>query len=208
MKLMPPQEVEIPRPTNKRAGKSKKSTARATAARAAKGASRESSVSVHRGIADSSSVLEPTANADIPAATTAGPVDDVHPTSSRAPVQPAVPSKVQKGVKRKADTTTSFGEEVVSAKVATRRESGRPPKKPNYFIDYNQLKPRFKGKQTEQMKYCQRIMNELFTKKCKSFTWPFLEPVDVEGLKLEDYYDIVKNPMDLGTIRLASFFLF
>ncbi|VIP00230.1 Bromodomain containing protein, partial [Brugia malayi] len=51
------------------------------------------------------------------------------------------------------------------------------------------------------MKFCQRLVNELFTKKCKSFTWPFLEPVDVEGLKLEDYYDIVKNPMDLGTIR-------
>jgi hypothetical protein len=28
-----------------------------------------------------------------------------------------------------------------------------------------------------------------------------LEPVDVEGLKLHDYYDIIKNPMDLGTIK-------
>uniref|UniRef100_A0A0R3RRQ2 Bromodomain-containing protein n=1 Tax=Elaeophora elaphi TaxID=1147741 RepID=A0A0R3RRQ2_9BILA len=198
MKLLPPQEVEIPRPTAKRAaGKSKKSTGRVAAI---KGGSRESSVSVQRGVADSSSILDAAANGAIHASASAA-VDDVHPTSSQAPVQPVLPSKVQKGVKRKADTTTSFGDDVVSAKIATRRESGRPPKKPNYFIDYNQLKPRFKGKQTEQMKFCQRLVNELFTKKCKSFTWPFLEPVDVEGLKLEDYYDIVKNPMDLGTIR-------
>ncbi|VBB31273.1 unnamed protein product [Acanthocheilonema viteae] len=193
-----PQEVEIPRPTAKRAaGKSKKSTGRVAVV---KGGSRESSVSVQRGVADSSSILDAAANGAIHASATAT-VDDVHPTSSQAPVQPVLPSKVQKGVKRKADTTTSFGDDVVTAKIATRRESGRPPKKPNYFIDYNQLKPRFKGKQTEQMKFCQRLVNELFTKKCKSFTWPFLEPVDVEGLKLEDYYDIVKNPMDLGTIR-------
>uniref|UniRef100_A0A915PH32 Bm4523 n=1 Tax=Setaria digitata TaxID=48799 RepID=A0A915PH32_9BILA len=214
MKLLPPQvllnpshravntvmaqEVEIPRPTAKRAaGKSKKSTGRIPVV---KGGSRESSVSVQRGAADSSSILDATANGGVHASASAA-VDDVHPTSSQAPVQPVLPSKVQKGVKRKADTTTSFGDDVVSAKIATRRESGRPPKKPNYFIDYNQLKPRFKGKQTEQMKFCQRLVNELFTKKCKSFTWPFLEPVDVEGLKLEDYYDIVKNPMDLGTIR-------
>ncbi|VDN84650.1 unnamed protein product, partial [Brugia pahangi] len=197
MKLLPSQEVEIPRPTAKRAaGKSKKSTGRIAVV---KGGSRESSVSVQRGAADSSSILDAAANGAVHA--TASTVDDIHPTSSQAPVQPVLPSKVQKGVKRKADTTTSFGDDVVSAKIATRRESGRPPKKPNYFIDYNQLKPRFKGKQTEQMKFCQRLVNELFTKKCKSFTWPFLEPVDVEGLKLEDYYDIVKNPMDLGTIR-------
>ncbi|MCP9265193.1 Bromodomain-containing protein 2 [Dirofilaria immitis] len=193
-----PEEVEIPRPTAKRtAGKSKKLTGRVAVV---KGGSRESSVSVQRGAADSSSILDAAANGAIHASASAG-VDDVHPSSSQAPVQPVLPSKVQKGVKRKADTTTSFGDDLVSAKIATRRESGRPPKKPNYFIDYNQLKPRFKGKQTEQMKFCQRLVNELFTKKCKSFTWPFLEPVDVEGLKLEDYYDIVKNPMDLGTIR-------
>ncbi|EJW80818.1 hypothetical protein WUBG_08274 [Wuchereria bancrofti] len=164
MKLLPPQEVEIPRPTAKRAaGKSKKSTGRIAIV---KGGSRESSVSVQRGAADSSSILDAAANGAVHA--TASAVDDVHPTSSQAPVQPVLPSKVQKGVKRKADTTTSFGDDVVSAKIATRRESGRPPKKPNYFIDYNQLKPRFKGKQTEQMKFCQRLVNELFTKLLES----------------------------------------
>ncbi|KNC83241.1 hypothetical protein, variant [Sphaeroforma arctica JP610] len=31
--------------------------------------------------------------------------------------------------------------------------------------------------------------------------WPFAEPVDYKGLGLSDYPTIVKNPMDLGTIR-------
>jgi hypothetical protein len=30
---------------------------------------------------------------------------------------------------------------------------------------------------------------------------PFLYPVDVEGLGLEDYYDVVQEPMDLGTVE-------
>uniref|UniRef100_F1KR80 Bromodomain-containing protein 2 n=2 Tax=Ascaris TaxID=6251 RepID=F1KR80_ASCSU len=209
IKLLPSQEVEIARPTTKRggAGKAAKKGGGGRGGSTARGAaaSRESSVSVQKGVADSSSVLDNASDgAPVPAVSSA-PLDDVHPSPSvssasvPAPVQPVIQSK--KGVKRKADTTTSFGEESTGGKVSTRRESGRPPKKPNYFIDYNQLKPRFKGKWTEQMKYCQRIISELFSKKCKSFTWPFLEPVDVEGLKLHDYYDIVKQPMDLGTIR-------
>ncbi|KAI5080345.1 hypothetical protein GOP47_0005824 [Adiantum capillus-veneris] len=33
------------------------------------------------------------------------------------------------------------------------------------------------------------------------WAWPFLQPVDVEGLQLHDYHKIVRRPMDLGTIR-------
>ncbi|XP_020581613.1 transcription factor GTE1-like isoform X1 [Phalaenopsis equestris] len=33
------------------------------------------------------------------------------------------------------------------------------------------------------------------------WAWPFMEPVDVEGLGLHDYYEIIKKPMDLSTIR-------
>ncbi|MFH4979228.1 hypothetical protein AB6A40_005937 [Gnathostoma spinigerum] len=169
-------------------------------------ASRESSVSVQRGAADSSSVLDISPDTVPVLPLVASVPEDLPPSTSlsttqESSIQPSLPSKVQKGVKRKADTTTSFGEEFVGGKIATRRESGRPIKKPLSFIDYNQMKPRFKGKMTEQMKYCHRVITELFSKKCKSFTWPFLEPVDVEGLKLHDYYDIVKQPMDLGTVR-------
>ncbi|XP_078433410.1 transcription factor GTE1-like [Wolffia australiana] len=33
------------------------------------------------------------------------------------------------------------------------------------------------------------------------WAWPFLQPVDVKGLDLHDYFDIIKKPMDFETIR-------
>ncbi|XP_009143727.1 transcription factor GTE1 [Brassica rapa] len=35
----------------------------------------------------------------------------------------------------------------------------------------------------------------------QKWAWPFLEPVDVEGLGLDDYHKVIEKPMDLGTIR-------
>lgn len=34
-----------------------------------------------------------------------------------------------------------------------------------------------------------------------SWAWPFLEPVDVVGLGLHDYYEVIEKPMDFGTIK-------
>jgi len=33
------------------------------------------------------------------------------------------------------------------------------------------------------------------------WAWPFMTPVDVKGLGLHDYHDVIKKPMDFGTIR-------
>lgn len=33
------------------------------------------------------------------------------------------------------------------------------------------------------------------------YAWPFLEPVDPVALDMDDYFKIVKKPMDLGTIK-------
>ncbi|KAK7856166.1 transcription factor gte1 [Quercus suber] len=33
------------------------------------------------------------------------------------------------------------------------------------------------------------------------WAWPFLEPVDVEGLGLHDYYEVIEKPMDFSTIE-------
>eukprot|EP00252_Welwitschia_mirabilis_P023226 TRINITY_DN6528_c0_g1_i1.p1 TRINITY_DN6528_c0_g1~~TRINITY_DN6528_c0_g1_i1.p1 ORF type:complete len:381 (-),score=116.95 TRINITY_DN6528_c0_g1_i1:271-1413(-) len=33
------------------------------------------------------------------------------------------------------------------------------------------------------------------------WAWPFMTPVDVKGLGLHDYHDVIKKPMDLGTVR-------
>jgi bromodomain-containing factor 1 len=49
----------------------------------------------------------------------------------------------------------------------------------------------------EQFRYLQSVMREI--KKSPSAN-PFIKPVDDVALKIPDYYRIVKNPMDLGTI--------
>jgi len=94
-----------------------------------------------------------------------------------------------------------------------RRESGRQIKKPRRELpdeqgnvsdaSQAQHKPGLskKGKLTEQMRYCSSIVKELMTKKHHTYAWPFLKPVDAEGLGLHDYYEIIKKPMDLGTVK-------
>jgi len=40
------------------------------------------------------------------------------------------------------------------------------------------------------------------------YAWPFLQPVAVELLGLTDYYNIIKRPMDLGTVKVGQPFHF
>ena len=42
----------------------------------------------------------------------------------------------------------------------------------------------------------------MHSKKHMAYAWPFYKPVDVDGLGLHDYLDIIKHPMDLGTIKV------
>jgi len=126
------------------------------------------------------------------------------------------PSKVKKGVKRKADTTTptsntpydSPGGMVLHsagkvAKISSRRESGRQIKKvvkdlPDTLPQHHS-KPR--DKLRESTKACNEILKELFSKKHSGYAWPFYKPVDAGLLGLHDYHDIIKKPMDLGTVK-------
>ncbi|KAL6634032.1 hypothetical protein ACP70R_026703 [Stipagrostis hirtigluma subsp. patula] len=47
-------------------------------------------------------------------------------------------------------------------------------------------------------KQCDTILKKLMTQKCSHI---FNVPVDVVKLQIPDYFDIIKHPMDLGTIR-------
>lgn len=38
----------------------------------------------------------------------------------------------------------------------------------------------------------------------QTYSWPFLQPVDTAALGLHDYHDIIKKPMDLGTIKVMT----
>lgn len=48
------------------------------------------------------------------------------------------------------------------------------------------------------MKTCSQILTKLMKHK---HGWIFNKPVDVVGMNLHDYYDIVKRPMDLGSVK-------
>ncbi|XP_041761795.1 homeotic protein female sterile-like isoform X4 [Anopheles merus] len=136
---------------------------------------------------------------------------------------PQQPAKVKKGVKRKADTTTPtatvfdphYGTPMDSnaAKIATRRESGRQDIAPYQTSAYpmspmahqgsssSQYPPKNKEKLSDALKSCNEILKELFSKKHSGYAWPFYKPVDAELLGLHDYHDIIKKPMDLGTVK-------
>lgn len=42
----------------------------------------------------------------------------------------------------------------------------------------------------------------MLSRKHAPYAWPFYKPVDVKSLGLHDYYDIIKHPMDLSTIKV------
>jgi len=37
----------------------------------------------------------------------------------------------------------------------------------------------------------------------QGYAWPFYQPVDADLLGLEDYHEVVKKPMDLGTVKVG-----
>lgn len=54
-------------------------------------------------------------------------------------------------------------------------------------------------KMDASMEECSRLLEEILKTKFRKMTWPFLEPVD--STAVPDYYQVIKNPMDLSTIQ-------
>ncbi|KAJ9140202.1 hypothetical protein P3X46_030878 [Hevea brasiliensis] len=48
------------------------------------------------------------------------------------------------------------------------------------------------------MKQCETLLNRMLA---HQFGWVFSEPVDVVRLNIPDYFTVIKNPMDLGTVK-------
>lgn len=61
------------------------------------------------------------------------------------------------------------------------------------------------GWSDKQLKYCSDILKELLSKKHSAYAWPFYQPVDTERLQLHDYHNIIKYPMDLGTVKVHTY---
>ena len=59
--------------------------------------------------------------------------------------------------------------------------------------------PDHPGRSTNQLLFMKRkVMPAIWAHK---FTWPFKKPVDAIKLGIPDYHNIVKQPMDFGTVR-------
>uniref|UniRef100_A0A3B4BMS5 Bromodomain-containing protein 2 n=1 Tax=Periophthalmus magnuspinnatus TaxID=409849 RepID=A0A3B4BMS5_9GOBI len=55
------------------------------------------------------------------------------------------------------------------------------------------------GRLTNQLQYLHHVLLRFLWK--HQFAWPFREPVDAYRLNLPDYHTIIKQPMDMGTIK-------
>ncbi|XP_067394587.1 bromodomain testis-specific protein isoform X2 [Emydura macquarii macquarii] len=122
-------------------------------------------------------------------------------------------TKVKKGVKRKADTTTSITatftascesspalNESKVAKISCIGESECSHPKKDLPDSQQPLEVVKKVQLSEQLKHCNEILKEMFAKKHASYAWPFYKPVDITALRLNDCHTI-KCPIDLGTIK-------
>ncbi|KAM3619468.1 uncharacterized protein V6R79_008716 [Siganus canaliculatus] len=122
-------------------------------------------------------------------------------------VPPFVPPiQLNKGLKRKAEPTPSTTSAITSCakdysepcNFASRRVSGRPIKAPKK----DQSSPEDKKVRLPvQLRCCSDILKEMLSKRHYAYAWPFYTPVDAVALDLHDYHDIIKQPMDLSTVR-------
>uniref|UniRef100_A0A8D0GEN9 Bromodomain testis-specific protein n=1 Tax=Sphenodon punctatus TaxID=8508 RepID=A0A8D0GEN9_SPHPU len=121
---------------------------------------------------------------------------------------------VIKGVKRKADTTTTTIltassesspalNEPTIVKIPKEGECNLPKKMPkeDFPDSHQQLENVANVQLTEQLKHCNEILKEMFAKQHAAYAWPFYKPVDITTLGLPHYCDTIKCPIDLATIK-------
>eukprot|EP00357_Protocruzia_adherens_P032738 CAMPEP_0115008142 /NCGR_PEP_ID=MMETSP0216-20121206/21706_1 /TAXON_ID=223996 /ORGANISM="Protocruzia adherens, Strain Boccale" /LENGTH=608 /DNA_ID=CAMNT_0002375433 /DNA_START=1216 /DNA_END=3042 /DNA_ORIENTATION=+ len=120
------------------------------------------------------------------------------PSDPRKNTKASRPSRIKTTVDPRDEKKS---EDVERAKTGGKRPP-RPhkPTKKNQDLGYEEKQPSFKfGKfANENLKKCWKILQQL--KKHRS-AQPFLEPVDVIKLNCPDYPDVIKDPMDLGTVE-------
>merc|ERR1719320_1711698 len=136
----------------------------------------------------------PPVSAQVPAV---GPPSTTTPTGPGADF--AQPIKKKQGVKRKADTTTADPSGELPDDKKPARQIKKPVKDMPDTLPQHSSKP--KNRMTEAMKACNEIIKEMFSKKHSAYAWPFYKPVDTEQLDLHDYKQVIKKPMDLGTVK-------
>ncbi|KAM6305422.1 bromodomain testis-specific protein [Aegotheles albertisi] len=125
----------------------------------------------------------------------------------------AVPkTKAKKGVKRKADTTTptasilpARGESSATFNERKAVNACRGENEcmiPSNLAD-SQQSPEIlkKTRLSEQLKHCNEILKEMFSRKHTAYAWPFLKPRDVASFSFCENQEFTKFPTDLGIIK-------
>ncbi|NXR31538.1 BRDT protein, partial [Zosterops hypoxanthus] len=126
-------------------------------------------------------------------------------------------TKAKKGVKRKADTTTPTTSIVTasgeSSAMFSERKAVKAYRGENECMVTNKLlKKSFSDSQqpprivkkiqlSDQLKHCNAILKEMFSKKHAAYAWPFIKPVDVASSSTGVNQAIARCPTDLGTIK-------
>ncbi|TPX68881.1 hypothetical protein SpCBS45565_g02837 [Spizellomyces sp. 'palustris'] len=117
--------------------------------------------------------------------------------------------KPEKNKKRLSTADSMVGIHVEGGGAAT-SEAGRPKREihaplkdiPIVTSTPSTKHPLSKTKLADRdMKFCLEVLRELHKKQHAAYNFPFLQPVDPIALGIPHYTDIIKNPMDLSTIR-------
>ncbi|XP_068175400.1 bromodomain testis-specific protein [Antennarius striatus] len=131
---------------------------------------------------------------------------DEHQLMSPIHLSAQMDATIKRGLKRKPDPTppiahievSSVGGHLAPCPLFTRRGSGRPIIPPKKDL------PSYEGKRvklSEQLRCCNDILKEMLSRRHYEYAWPFYAPVDAVAMGLHDYHDIIKQPMDLSTIK-------
>lgn len=122
------------------------------------------------------------------------------PVSMEQAVALAATSSPGRAARRKSDSSAS------PMAARPRREASAPTSRRgssgNNVIYSAPPSASGKGKrQSGDMTFCRQVITELTKKTHQNLNWPFMQPVDPVALGIPDYFTVVKQPMDLSTIR-------
>lgn len=94
---------------------------------------------------------------------------------------------------------TVFPDDIKKESVAAHRPKRtiHPPKSKELPYD---VRPR-KKKYAAELRFCNQLIKDLTSKKLYNVNFPFLQPVDPVALNIPNYREIIKEPMDFGTIQ-------
>ena len=118
------------------------------------------------------------------------------PRSARRGGRTKTPVRPRKAVKR--EPSTGGRTPKVAKRTAVPQSTPRAQRKRALPSHLRDLGPAYKPQLSEELKACTRVLAQLMRHEA---SMPFLRPVDPVALNIPDYFDVIKQPMDLGTIE-------